>query len=219
MQENGEACHWWLGQGILIQSHLLFWTSSVQSDRLEGLSGGDPACETSQSPGLDWNLFLSSPSPLLNVMQCHCMMSSCKPLFSWQSCKGSTLSGLGKGEGLFSSHGQWALQLWRWLGGTDCAACYSSCQWLSAVAGEQAECCRQDRYFSLFILCQPAVITCGMPLKCLFYDTEKKPMTNVKVRFIDGKVYMIMIQIWRDVPQEETESDTSSNEVTNSHCD
>lgn len=49
--------------------------------------------------------------------------------------------------------------------------------------GEEAECCRQDRDISFFP--QPATMTYGRSLKCSFCDTENKPMSSVKGRFID----------------------------------
>lgn len=40
-------------------------------------------------------------------------------------------------------------------------------------------------------------------------------MPNVKGRFIDGKIYMIMIHIWTG----KRESDTSAKKVADSRCD
>lgn len=63
---------------------------------------------------------------------------------------------------------------------------------------------------------QPAVMACGLSSKCLFCDTEKKPMSNVKGRFIGGKVYIIMLQSWRDALWKETESQTLAQSTSRS---
>ena len=133
MQENGEACCWWLGQGIMVQACNLFWTNSGQSGGLEGLAGGDPGCGTRHSPGLDRSLPLSSPSPLLSMMQSHFNMSIHKTLLLCHRGRGSALAGLGKGEGCSAAMGNGSYT--PEVGGTEHAAYYSSCQWLSAVAG------------------------------------------------------------------------------------